>query len=355
MPNYNQRYAFVTSVPLEQSQGWGTATAIMGLLKALNRKGKKVGLVTPSTPLGSALWRRWWFNVHVTRTLRSLDVDVVIGIDCDGYRFAQSESRTPCAMFLHGVKADEVEFSEGPERRRLIREAQWEERAVRAADLVITPSEYSRSRACQLYDIPPAKTAVVYNGLDLDEWPVQPFHENENPVILASANFTPRKGLPTLLKAWKMVSDEQPNVCFRLAGDGPIKQQLIGISHDLWGDTPPVSFPGLLRVGELRVEYASCDIFCLSSRQEAFGMVFLEAMATGRPVVGTRCSALPEVIGKGGIMVPPDQPEALAHALLELLSSQKSREQWGARARAQAEQFTWDSSAQKFGEVLSNI
>ena len=84
-------------------------------------------------------------------------------------------------------------------------------------------------------------------------------------------------------------------------------------------------------------------------------MVFLEAMATGRPVVGTRCTALPEVIGDGGILVPPDQPRALANALLKLLSSQKSREEWGARARAQAEQFTWDSSAQKFGEVLSTI
>lgn len=84
-------------------------------------------------------------------------------------------------------------------------------------------------------------------------------------------------------------------------------------------------------------------------------MVFLEAMATGRPVVGTDCTALPEVIGDGGIMVPPDRPEDLAKALLKLLSSRKLREEWGARARARAELFTWERSAQKFGEVLAAI
>lgn len=355
MPNYNQRYAFVTSVPLEQTRGWGTATAVMGLLKALDRKGKQVGLVTPSAPLGPALWRRWWFNLHVTRTLRSLDVDAVIGIDCDGYRFAQNRSRTVCAMFLHGVKADEVAFAEGLERRRLVREAGWERRATRAADLVITPSEYSRGRACRLYDLPANKVVVVHNGLDLDEWPEQPFHENETPVLFASANFTSRKGLPTLLEAWKLVSDAQPNVRFRLAGDGPLKQRLIRMTHELWGDSPPVIFPGLLRAPQLRAEYAACDIFSLPTRQEAFGMVFLEAMATGRPVVGTDCTALPEVIGDGGIMVPPDRPEDLAKALLKLLSSRKLREEWGARARARAELFTWERSAQKFGEVLAAI
>jgi glycosyltransferase involved in cell wall biosynthesis len=355
MSNYNQRYAFVTSVPMDHTQGWGTATAVMGLIEALDRKGKQVALVTPSTPIGPRLWRRWWFNIHVTRSLRDLDVDAVIGIDCDGYKFAQSPGRSPYVVFLHGVKADEVAYASGLERRRLACEARWEQQACHASKLVVTPSEYSRQRAAELYGISLSKISVVHNGLDLDQWPRQPFHDNPSPVLFSSANFTTRKGLPTLLKAWKIVSEAHPGVTFRLAGDGPERESLISLTRALWGPDAPVTFSGLLRTPQLRAEYAACDVFCLPSRQEAFGMVFLEAMATGRPVVGTDTSALPEIIGTGGIRVPPDRPDMLAEALMELIASPGLREEWGSRARAQAEQFSWDRSAQQFGELLSAL
>jgi glycosyltransferase involved in cell wall biosynthesis len=351
--NYNQRYAFVTATPLDPVLGSGTAVAIMGLLAALDKKGKKVGLITPTAlPLPPHL-TRLWFNLHVPSVLTKLEVDTIVGFDCDGYRFARRKRQKRYVAYLHGVIGDELNNERGLVRWRLKQEANWERQNARSADLVIVPSDYSKTRAMECYGLDDRKVAVVPNGIDLDEWRMRLLPEHDRPRVLCVAKMYPRKGIDDLLNAWVHVRRSVPEAQLRIVGDGQEDTGYRQLASKLHGTDEAVVFAGPVRQSDLKSEYAACDIFCLPSRQEGFGIVYLEAMAIGRPVVGTTAGAIPEVIGDAGVLVPPRDPEALADALIQLLRSAPLRREYAAKARVRVERFSWSSSAQRFGELLS--
>jgi glycosyltransferase involved in cell wall biosynthesis len=129
----------------------------------------------------------------------------------------------------------------------------------------------------------------------------------------------PRKGLGTLLTAMARLRVAHPQARLRLVGQCPEEQHLRRLAARLGlGDT--VAFLGHVPLPALAAEYANADVFCLPSRQEGFGIVYLEAMAAGLPVVACRSSAVPEVVADGdtGLLVPPLDPGALAVALARL-------------------------------------
>ncbi len=125
--------------------------------------------------------------------------------------------------------------------------------------------------------------------------------------------FYPRKRLHLLLGAAERLRAEIPGLEFRIVGDGPERAKLQALSqakrlgeHCHWlGD---------LSQDELAREYNRCDLFCLPSVQEGFGIVFLEAMAAGKPIVAARAGAVPEVVEQG-LLVEPESEEALADGI----------------------------------------
>jgi glycosyltransferase involved in cell wall biosynthesis len=116
----------------------------------------------------------------------------------------------------------------------------------------------------------------------------------------------------------------------RVVGTGPELERLRRQADDL-ALGGRAEFLGHVPFDRLAAEYRRADVFCLPSRQEGFGIVFLEAMAAGLPIVAARAAAVPEVVLDGvcGILVPPGNPEALAGALNRLLSSAVERHRMG--------------------------
>jgi glycosyltransferase involved in cell wall biosynthesis len=108
---------------------------------------------------------------------------------------------------------------------------------------------------------------------------------------------------------------------------------------------------------QLAEEYVNATIFCLPSVQEGFGIVFLEAMAAGLPVVACRAAAIPEVVEDGvtGVLVSPRDPAGLASALAALLSSPPRRQALGEAGRRRVVLFTPDRVAARFLEAVRLI
>jgi glycosyltransferase involved in cell wall biosynthesis len=112
------------------------------------------------------------------------------------------------------------------------------------------------------------------------------------------------------------------------------------------------------RVPDTRAAYAACDVFVHPSHYESFGLVIIEAMAQGRPVVTTTAGGMPEAAGDVGLLVPPRDPPALAAKVRALLADPALRARLGERGREHARTFLWshvvDRIEETYGRALSS-
>jgi glycosyltransferase involved in cell wall biosynthesis len=157
-------------------------------------------------------------------------------------------------------------------------------------------------------------------------------------VVLFVGRLVPYKGVEYLLEAAKAVAD----ATFVVVGDGPLRASLEERAAGLGN----VVFAGQVSEEALPAYYAACDVFVLPSvtRQEAFGLVLVEAMACGKPVVSTDFSGMPYVVGDGGITVPPGDAKALADAVSKVLRDRALASELALRGRRRvAELFTRDA------------
>jgi glycosyltransferase involved in cell wall biosynthesis len=142
----------------------------------------------------------------------------------------------------------------------------------------------------------------------------------ENFTYLAVAHLSPRKGFDVLIRAFANVLRESPGACLRIGGEGPIKADLIALSKALGVDRR-VQFLGELSRNEVSLEMRAANAFVLSSLHETFGVVIIEAMASGLPVVATRCGGPDDIITAGtGVLVEPGDVDGLAEGLLQMQS-----------------------------------
>jgi len=198
-------------------------------------------------------------------------------------------------------------------------QARLEAKHARRAALVVTVSRYCAERLEELYGVRHA--VVVPELIDLDAWlrlfrAIPVAEPSGKFTVLSVCRFYPRKRLEILLRAVTLVRRTIPELEIRIVGSGPEFRRLRRIYSDLRLE-PVVCWLGNLSLAALAAEYKRAHVFCLPSLQEVFGIVFLEAMAGGKPIVAALAAAIPEVV-REGILVEPDNPETLAEALIRL-------------------------------------
>ena len=309
------RIGFLTSTPLDVVEGSGTFVGVSTLAAALRRMGVEVDIVAPVPRFPIYTARRWWFNQQLRRR-RWNGFDLLVGFDMDGYCIAGRTGR-PQVASIKGVIADELRFEGGLTRFTMSMQAAWEAEHVRHADLVMTTSSYAAQRIQELYRSPKLPH-IVPEAIDLAAWRDllarnQAAPQPEKFVVLTVCRFYPRKRLPLLLEAAEELQQEIPALEFRIVGDGPERGSLHAQCRERrLQDT--VRWLGNLSADDLAREYDRCDVFCLPSVQEGFGIVFLEAMAAGRPIVAANAAAIPEVVPQG-LLVEPESAAALAEGL----------------------------------------
>lgn len=197
----------------------------------------------------------------------------------------------------------------------------------------------------------PGDYRVIPNGIDYARFatrldPLAPF-EDERLDVLFVGRLEKRKGLEYLLRAWPHVHRAVPNARLLVVGGG----RRLGwyrrfVQAHMAED---VHFVGNVSPEDLVRYYQTSDVFCApSTGQESFGIVLLEAMAAGRPIVASRIPGYAEVLQDGveGLLVPPKDPAALAASLTRQLSDAELRRRMGAQGRIRAAAFDWSHVAE---------
>lgn len=196
----------------------------------------------------------------------------------------------------------------------------------------------------------PGDTAGLRARLGLDD----------APVLLTTGRLIPRKGHAEVISLLPSLQERSGPVNYVIVGDGPSRQALQDLARAL-KVADRVHFAGEVPDEELAGWYQLCDVFVMPARDlrgdpgEGFGLVYLEANAAGKPVVGTTAGGVPDAVADGvsGLLAPPDDPAALLAALERLLGDAELRARLGEAGRKRVlEEFTWERTAQ---ELLAGL
>ncbi len=180
-------------------------------------------------------------------------------------------------------------------------------------------------------------------------------------IVLCVSRLVPRKGQDTLIEAMPVVRELCPDAVLLLAGGGEYRQRLEQLA---WAVAPPgsVVFADEVSDDELPAYYAACDLFAMPCRSrfgglevEGFGIVFLEASATGKAVVAGRSGGSDEAVEDGltGLLVEGSEPKAVGLAISRLLEDPALRRRMGQAGRDRVERgFTWTNRAEQLADIL---
>jgi phosphatidylinositol alpha-1,6-mannosyltransferase len=173
------------------------------------------------------------------------------------------------------------------------------------------------------------------------------------------ARLVPRKGIDSVLRALQVLLSRFPTLTYAIVGDGPDRARLMALSDSL-GVSAHVRFSS--RVGHDLVDYYNaCDLFVMPAREETgdiegFGLVFLEAGACEKPVIGARAGGVVDAIidGVTGLLVAPDDITALAHAIDSCLSDPASARAMGHAARERIlRECSWAQAADRIAQAIA--
>ena len=221
---------------------------------------------------------------------------------------------------------------------------------------VVTCSSYMKEEVGRIFAVPGDKVSVIPNGIG-EAWFEVTRHEAPEPTVIFVGRLVPEKGPQVLVEAMASVLAEFPSARLVLAGDGPMEGD---IRHRIyqWGLGKAVTLAGRLDDEGLGRLYERAWVAVFPSSYEPFGIVALEAMATGVPCIAGDAGGLREVVrnGRTGLLAQPGDPEALAGAVKALLRNRVWAGELAAEARARARsEYSWDDIAGKTLRVYEEV
>ncbi len=199
----------------------------------------------------------------------------------------------------------------------------------------------------------PGDYTIIPNGVDLEHFspqvlPIDKFSDGKLNILFVG-RLEKRKGLSYLLEAYKQVKQETPNSRLIIVGPGTRLRKKYE-KQVVRNGLKDVVFVGYVAYNELPRYYKTADIVCSpATGRESFGIVLLEAMAMGKPVVASNIEGYARVVTDGveGLLVPPKNKDLLAQTIISLLNNKSLRHQMGERGRLKAQDYGWEHIAQR--------
>jgi D-inositol-3-phosphate glycosyltransferase len=232
---------------------------------------------------------------------------------------------------------------------------------IKLVDRIIVATPAEQAQLHWLYGDRSSKQVVIPPGVDLERF--APLSKAEakahvgipatNRNIMFVGRIEPLKGVDTLLQAMALIQERYPavveNVCVAIIGGDPwsdnpdIEMARLQALREELGIRDFVTFLGAKAQNELPYFYSAAEMVIMPSHYESFGMVALEAMASGTPVIASEVGGLAFLVrdGENGFHVPSRDPEALAARIYELLTNDECRRAMGAQAQIHAQEYSW--------------
>lgn len=224
--------------------------------------------------------------------------------------------------------------------------------------IITQPKYFDRSPYLKKYR---EKIKVVPVGVDINKFKPLNVDEEEHTLFFLSVldKFHEYKGLKYLLKALRIVKNEIKDIKLIIGGEGELKTYYQELANHL-GVGGNVNFVGFIPDDKLVEYYNRCSIFVLpsySSDQEGFGIVLLEALACGKPVVTTEIVGISEDVQKSnaGIIVKPHDIESLADAIIRIIQDDNLRKKMGKNGRKIAEKYSWKNIADRMEKIYIEL
>ncbi|MEZ4859914.1 MAG: glycosyltransferase [Caldilineaceae bacterium] len=282
---------------------------------------------------------------------------------------------TPIVHMFHTLGHMKNQIAQSDSERAPQDRLNGEAHVVQIADRLIAATPSEQAQLLDYYHADPDKIRVIPPGVDLGRFRPLDKKTAKDKVgipcgdanILFVGRIEPLKGIDTLLLAMSILQERHPeaikNTCLAIVGGDPWTDDLdtemarlqklraeLGI-HDL------VTFLGAKDQEILPYYYAAAEMVVMPSHYESFGMVALEAMAMGTPVIASEVGGLAHLVkhGVNGFHVPSRDPEALAARILQLLTDKSLRIQLGQQARADAKRYSWPAIVAQMREVYGEV
>ncbi len=234
---------------------------------------------------------------------------------------------------------------------------------LRRYDHLLAVSQSTREDLINRFEISPGKISVAYHGAEKTFQILNPLMAEEvlsqsyhiqKPFILFLGTLEPRKNIPTLLKAFAGIMDQIPHHLI-LVGQKGWKWEPIFQEMERPNLKQRVHWIGYIPDQERVYFYNTADMLAYPSWYEGFGMPLLEAMQCGCPVITSRVSSLPEVVGEAGLLIDPHRVEDLQGAMLRLAKDPAFSERLKKAGLEQAKKFSWETSARITLEVFQKV
>jgi D-inositol-3-phosphate glycosyltransferase len=266
-------------------------------------------------------------------------------------------------------------IAQGPAERAAPRRIAGEQEVLRLADRIVVSTPAEQAQLNWLYGADMSKVVTIPPGVDLERF--QPIPKavakgivgipRDDRSILFAGRIEPLKGIDTLLRAIALIQERQPQaiagVSVSIVGGDPwsddIDEEMARLQalrrelaiHDL------VTFLGSKDQEILPYYYASAEMVVVPSHYESFGLVALEAMATGTPVIASEVGGLAFLVrdGETGFHVPSRDPEALAEKIFTLLTERGCRQEMGLNALEHARRFAWPLIADRILALYAEL
>ena len=255
-------------------------------------------------------------------------------------------------FYVHG---DEVPDSKGDSGREALR-------ALQGAGRVVAVSSYTKNALVKV-GLAPEKVIVINNGVDTTRFLpglrsqaiVDRFRLSNRRILLTLARLDERKGQDMMIRAIPKILGAVPDLAYLVVGEGSMMERLWALVSELRLEST-VLFTGGVSDEDVLAYYRTCDVYAMPNRTtatgdtEGFGLMFLEAGACGKAVIGGKAGGVPDAIrdGETGFLVDGTSVDAIAEACIKLLDDRELRDRFGANGLEHARENDWSGKTQEF-------